>query len=802
MPERPGRAASKDPVIGLIVDARVIELHEDHCYLSFEVPRPPSRDTAAGTDQVLRARLLQRDSWAASDPAAMVNIDRYRREGLLRVFIRGSRQISPKETIYYAHERWAQEGRNPWPELGLSDGDILVGEIVTVARREGEIQGYRIQLNQRYDVLDVDGRVVDVKQPDIEVFLPIEEVPPDERLGDPGHHPPLGLEVNDLVCVQLYRLDRPPAEPRVSLARLQSWLDSCALAVERRGHGGVSQPVSLLSLVVADAGDPVPADVVTGTPTTPGRFPVDRPPLPDGAHVVLVDDDPAILASVETLLRANGVQVDSVQAGHGKGLDNLAGEVVRLVATSESSRCLVLVDHSLPKPGLGISLMRKVQVHCEAAGIHYPRWALLSTALPCEPDDWKELRAIGMIGALARPLHLDNVAALLDAKSEGIWQWSRRQDMQFNVDDPSVDTVLSKILARYPALRFAIVLEVLSPHKLGWLACAGTPPFEPQDLDSMLEGTGLRALAQGRLNSFETDVRRNHPFRKGSIVATRWQAMGDGRDGAPQRILGVGGLDVRQVDDDWPLLLTLVGQSASLAAWRRWALNQSSFVMLGRLMSSLAHELHNDEMALHTNFEIAYQAVGANNMPWVVQALEQIEEVFHAQQSLAQLLLRGLRERDARFTMRELFAHLERVHRKLAAEEHVQLAFSAPPDITLGLPSGYVIAAVSNLIFNAIKHHHRITAARVQVSAAFWERADSCRLCIDVEDNGPGVAASVASQLFRAGVSHAADASQRHGMGLWLSRRLMRELGGDLRCMAQARGLGTVFRVELPLTMG
>ena len=59
---------------------------------------------------------------------------------------------------------------------------------------------------------------------------------------------------------------------------------------------------------------------------------------------------------------------------------------------------------------------------------------------------------------------------------------------------------------------------------------------------------------------------------------------------------------------------------------------------------------------------------------------------------------------------------------------------------------------------------------------------DRTHLCVNVEDNGPGIAASVQATLFRPGVSHAQNADQRHGMGLWLSRRLMCELGGDLCC--------------------
>ena len=98
-----------------------------------------------------------------------------------------------------------------------------------------------------------------------------------------------------------------------------------------------------------------------------------------------------------------------------------------------------------------------------------------------------------------------------------------------------------------------------------------------------------------------------------------------------------------------------------------------------------------------------------------------------------------------------------------------------------------------NLFTNAIRHSPaggrvRVTVAKIGGVAVF-----------SVADQGPGVTPELIDRIFDIYYSTAAtDGKIGHGVGLPLSRRLARLLGGDLRAISQP-GAGGLFELELPL---
>jgi signal transduction histidine kinase len=83
-------------------------------------------------------------------------------------------------------------------------------------------------------------------------------------------------------------------------------------------------------------------------------------------------------------------------------------------------------------------------------------------------------------------------------------------------------------------------------------------------------------------------------------------------------------------------------------------------------------------------------------------------------------------------------------------------------------------------------------ATCVTVSA---EQADGA-LAIEVKDNGPGLPPRARDNLFQPFAGSARPGSS--GLGLAISRELLRAHGGDIR-LAGSTGAGTVFRLDLPL---
>jgi len=105
---------------------------------------------------------------------------------------------------------------------------------------------------------------------------------------------------------------------------------------------------------------------------------------------------------------------------------------------------------------------------------------------------------------------------------------------------------------------------------------------------------------------------------------------------------------------------------------------------------------------------------------------------------------------------------------------------------------------IFNLVDNACKYGMPEEGERVVLLSA--SAADAGSLRIKVSDRGGGVALSDVKKLFRPFHKSARDAAHSKpgvGLGLALSRRLARELGGELS-LSEERGEGSCFVLKLP----
>jgi signal transduction histidine kinase len=96
-----------------------------------------------------------------------------------------------------------------------------------------------------------------------------------------------------------------------------------------------------------------------------------------------------------------------------------------------------------------------------------------------------------------------------------------------------------------------------------------------------------------------------------------------------------------------------------------------------------------------------------------------------------------------------------------------------------------------NLLSNAIKHAPERTSVKLSIAAV------DARVVYRVEDEGPGVPPGDVERIFDIYVTKADEEAQGLGLGLPLSRRLARLLGGELRAAARP-GKGGCFILEVP----
>jgi signal transduction histidine kinase len=97
---------------------------------------------------------------------------------------------------------------------------------------------------------------------------------------------------------------------------------------------------------------------------------------------------------------------------------------------------------------------------------------------------------------------------------------------------------------------------------------------------------------------------------------------------------------------------------------------------------------------------------------------------------------------------------------------------------------------LGNLLGNAIKYAPAKCTVRIEISAS------EGRVAYRVEDEGPGVPASDVERIFDIYVTKADEESRGLGLGLPLSRRLARLLGGELHAVSRP-GKGGCFVLEV-----
>ena len=94
------------------------------------------------------------------------------------------------------------------------------------------------------------------------------------------------------------------------------------------------------------------------------------------------------------------------------------------------------------------------------------------------------------------------------------------------------------------------------------------------------------------------------------------------------------------------------------------------------------------------------------------------------------------------------------------------------------------VAAVEQILFNLVDNACKYAASASDRTIHFEAREDGARVALRVRDHGPGIAPDEHNKLFKPFTKSASDAARSApgvGLGLSLSRRLARTMGGDLR---------------------
>ena len=127
-----------------------------------------------------------------------------------------------------------------------------------------------------------------------------------------------------------------------------------------------------------------------------------------------------------------------------------------------------------------------------------------------------------------------------------------------------------------------------------------------------------------------------------------------------------------------------------------------------------------------------------------------------------------------------------------ADQRGITFRLAASPDLpNCATDVNRVEQILINLLGNAIKYAPERSVVQLSITSR------DGRVAYDVEDEGPGVPPSEVERIFDIYVSRGEEESRGVGLGLPLSRRLARLLGGELRAVSMP-GKGGHFILEIP----
>ena len=131
-----------------------------------------------------------------------------------------------------------------------------------------------------------------------------------------------------------------------------------------------------------------------------------------------------------------------------------------------------------------------------------------------------------------------------------------------------------------------------------------------------------------------------------------------------------------------------------------------------------------------------------------------------------------------------------------AERKQITLQLAAEPELpTCQTDANRVEQILVNLLGNAIQYAPEQSAVRVSITTR------EGRVVYQVDDEGPGVPAGDTERIFDIYVTKPGEESLGLGLGLPLSRRLARLLGGELHAVARP-GKGGCFVLEVPVATG
>lgn len=263
--------------------------------------------------------------------------------------------------------------------------------------------------------------------------------------------------------------------------------------------------------------------------------------------------------------------------------------------------------------------------------------------------------------------------------------------------------------------------------------------------------------------------------------------------------------DTTKFTDDHLQLAVAVAHQAALAVeetrYYQALVNAERLAAVGQTIAALSHHIKNIMQGVRFGGDMVRMGLDGNDPELLLKGWKLVVKNQARIDELILDMLSYSKEREPAVEPTDLARLAEDVLdvvRGRAAEHGVELAFAPAaglPPVPCD-PDG-VHRALLNVVGNALDAVDDRESPRVAVEVRVTDDGQWAEVV--VTDNGPGVPADKAEDIFRPFVS--TKGSRGTGLGLPVSRKVLREHGGDLTAEPAAGG-GSRFVLRLPMRAG
>jgi len=257
----------------------------------------------------------------------------------------------------------------------------------------------------------------------------------------------------------------------------------------------------------------------------------------------------------------------------------------------------------------------------------------------------------------------------------------------------------------------------------------------------------------------------------------------------------------RRFTDEHLKLLIAIGHQAALAVedttYYSAMVQSERLAAMGQTIATLSHHIKNILQGIRGGSYLVDMGLENDDLAVVRKGWDIVNRNQNKISSLVMDMLSFSKEREPDLVPADLVAIVsdivETVHQR-ADEQGTTLAWS-PPDLPRLLFDPEAMSrAILNVVTNALDAVEQREGGVVEIRVSSDPAAGVVRVA--VADNGPGMPPESLAEIFNIFVS--TKGARGTGLGLTVSRKILREHGGDIR-VTTTPGAGSTFVMEFPL---